>query len=85
MWNPIFLQIGDHLLRIFESRGRELIIASPVGLEPARIEMDHVAGNPVLPELGRDLSGLILGKVRDAAHPQAERPQRRHGCLAGQA
>src|SRR5918997_2416928 len=46
--------------------------------------MDDVAGNLVLAHLLRDISGFFLGLVGYAAHPQAERPERRDGTAPSQ-
>ena len=80
----LLLQIRDHLCRIAEAGGREFVIRTPVGLKPARIEVNNVAGNAVLPELGGHIPHFILRFVGDAAHPEAEGPERRDGAAPGQ-
>jgi hypothetical protein len=77
------LQVGHHLRRIGEARLGELVVAAPVGLEPARVEVQHVGRHLVLPELGGDVAHLRLRLVRDPAHPEPERPERRHRTATG--
>ncbi len=79
----IALQIGDHLFGSREARLGEFVVAAPVGLKPAGIDVDDVGRDAVLAQLGGHGAHFGFGKIADAAHPQAERPQRWHGGLAG--
>ena len=80
----LLLQIGDHLRGVFEAGLGELVVAAPVGLEPAGVEVNHVRRDAVLAELRGHVAHLVLGLVGDAAHPEAERPERRDGAAAGE-
>src|SRR5262249_29754617 len=46
--------------------------------------MDHIARDAVFAQIGGHLSHLFFGLVSDAAHPEAEGPERRHGAAASQ-
>src|SRR2546430_6731049 len=70
-------EVRDHAARVRKARGGELVVALPVGLEPAGIQVDHVARDQVATQLRRDVAHLRFRLVRDPAHPQAERPERR--------
>ncbi len=74
----LLLQVGDHLCRIAETRRRETIIAAPISFEPTGVEMDHVRGNVVRSQLLGHVAHLVFGVVSDPAHPEPERPERRH-------
>ena len=78
------LEVRDHLRGVLEARLGELVVGAPVRLEPARVEVDDVARDAALAQLRRHRPRLVLGEVGDPAHPEAERPQRRHGRLARQ-
>ena len=80
----ILLQIGDHLRGVLETGGGELVIAAPVGLEPAGVEVNHVGRDAVLAQLGGHPPHLVFREIGDAAHPQPERPQRRHGRFSSE-
>src|SRR5215470_11616672 len=71
---PIPFQVGNHLRGIMKSGGRKLVVGAPISFKPAGVEMDHVGGDPILPQLGSDIAYFVLSFVRDAAHPEAERP-----------
>ena len=78
----LLFEIGDHLRRVAEARGRELIVAAPVGLEPAGVQVYHVGRNAVLPQLRRNVAHFVFGFVSNATHPQTERPERRYRTAA---
>ena len=80
----VALEVGDHLLRIGEAGGGELVVAPPIGFKPAGVQMKHVAGDLVLAQFGRHLAHLDLVGISAAAHPKAEGPERRHGRFARQ-
>src|SRR2546430_15675003 len=75
-------EVRDHAARVRKARGGELVVALPVGLEPAGIQVDHVARDQVATQLRRDVAHLRFRLVRDPAHPQSERPQRREPAAA---
>jgi hypothetical protein len=77
-------EIGDHLRGVLEALGGKAVVAFPVVLEPPGVEVDDVGGEAELAELGGDFAGLGLGLVGDAAHPEPEAPERRHGRAAGE-
>ena len=55
----------------------------PIGLEPAGVEVNDVGRDFVFAELGGNVATVRFGEISDAAHPQAERPERGHGCFSG--
>ena len=77
-------EVRDHGARVRETRGGELVVAPPVGLEPAGVQMDHVARDEIAPQLGRHVPHLRLRLVRDPAHPQPEGPERRDRAASGE-
>ena len=46
--------------------------------------MYNITRNPVSPQFFRDLPAFSFREISDPAHPETERPQRRHGGLARQ-
>ncbi len=65
----LLFQIIDHFLRVSETRGGELVIATPVGFEPAGIQMNHIAGNFIFTQFGSNVADLFLGVIGATAHP----------------
>ena len=82
--DALLFQVGDHLGRVLEAGGGELVVAAPVVLEPAGVDVDHVGGEALRAQPGSHAPHLVLREVGDTAHPQAEAPQRRHGGLSGE-
>src|SRR5438309_1825265 len=80
----LLLQIRDHPAWITKARSGELVIRSPIGLEPSSIKMNDIAWNTILSELGRHVTNFIFGFVGDAAHPKAEGPERWDRAAPGQ-
>ena len=66
------LQVLDHLGRISKARPGELVVAPPVSLEPACVEMQYVGGHFVLSKLGGNVADFRFRLVCDAAHPKSE-------------
>ena len=60
MRKPSFFRSAIIFCGILEARLGELVVAAPVGLEPAGVEVDHVAGDLVLAQLGGDFADLLL-------------------------
>ena len=79
----VILQVGDHLRRIGEARLRELVVAPPIGFEPAGIEVQDVGRHLVLAELRGDVAHFGFRLVGDAAHPEPERPERGDRTASG--
>ena len=84
MWKPSCFKSAIIFSGSVKRVRGKFVVALPVGFKPAGVEVDHVAGNLVLAQLGGDVAHLVLGVVGAAAHPQAERPQRRQRRFAGQ-
>ena len=75
---------GQVLFRVGEPFLRKFQIAVPVLLKPGGIQVQHVAGNIVLPYLAGDLFRHRPGGVAVPAHPQPKAPQGRQLGKTGQ-
>ena len=77
----ILSQLLKHLHRILETILRKLIVALPIDTKPACIEVDHVTGDLVSPQLLGNLKSLFLREIRDTTHPGAKAPEGQHRTL----
>ena len=69
----------DECLRFWESLRIELPLAKPVGTEPSRIEMNHIARVMLASQTVADFFYFIGREIGHATHPDAETPKGKHG------
>ena len=62
----------------------EFPFAQPVGLEPAGVQVDYIAGVMLGTHPVAYLINLISTEISHAAHPDAEAPEGRHRRISGQ-
>ena len=77
----VLLQRLEHANRVFETVLGKLIITLPVYSKPSCIKVDDIRRNPIGSQLMSYFQSLLLGEIRDAAHPGTKGPQRQHWRL----
>ena len=78
----ILLQTLQHAHWVLEAILGKLVVALPIDTKPSGIEVDDISWYLVGSQLVCYLQSLLLREVRDAAHPSAEGPERKHRRLA---
>ena len=78
----ILLQRLEHANRVLETILGKLIITLPVYSKPSSIKVDDIRRNLIGSQLMSYFQSLLLGEIRDTAHPGTKSPQRQHWRLA---